>query len=228
MQSCPHHTRTLNAGHNTHRGSRAISSNIKGSAAKLVLAKCAGILLVAPAQKVRPRVLVHPTKYLCSTKCMPVTIFFGVLVIPGKAYGLPAPPGVLSLINLLVSKTSLLGTPREHTRARVACTAVSTCKQTSPSFSPCCARRLCLPVCLSVCLSVCMSLLSACLPVCLFHSGTFDMTLLLVTIAWLGVNVGLTIWLKPSLFDHAEFWLLQVGVFPCVLCDSPARLCVCV
>lgn len=42
------------------------------------------------------------------------------------------------------------------------------------------------------------------------------MTLLLVTIAWLAVNVGLTLLVKPSLFRHAEFWLLQVRAPPCV------------
>ena len=52
------------------------------------------------------------------------------------------------------------------------------------------------------------------------QTGTFDMTLLLVTIAWLGVNIGLTLWVKPSLFDHAEFWLLQVRVWVCFLSES--------
>lgn len=42
------------------------------------------------------------------------------------------------------------------------------------------------------------------------YVGTFDMTLLLVTVAWLAVNLGLTVWLKPALFDHPEFWMLQV------------------
>lgn len=44
----------------------------------------------------------------------------------------------------------------------------------------------------------------------LLRTGTFDMTLLVVTGVWLLVNLGLTVWLKPFLFDHAEFWLLQV------------------
>ncbi|CBJ34022.1 conserved unknown protein [Ectocarpus siliculosus] len=40
--------------------------------------------------------------------------------------------------------------------------------------------------------------------------GTFDMTLVQVTVAWLAVNIGLTLWIKPTLFHNAEFWVLQV------------------
>ena len=36
------------------------------------------------------------------------------------------------------------------------------------------------------------------------------MTLLVVTALWLMVNLGLTEWMKPSLFSRGEFWLLQV------------------
>ena len=43
-------------------------------------------------------------------------------------------------------------------------------------------------------------------------TGTFDMTLLVVTVVWLMVNLGLTAWIKPSLFNRGEFWLLQVCV----------------
>ncbi|CAM9737457.1 unnamed protein product [Pylaiella littoralis] len=49
---------------------------------------------------------------------------------------------------------------------------------------------------------------------------TFDMTLLLVTLAWLAVNFGLTLWLKPSLFDHPEFWLLQIPKLVCMVVVS--------
>lgn len=42
------------------------------------------------------------------------------------------------------------------------------------------------------------------------NAGTFDMTLLITQIVWLGVNMGLTYWLKPELFTNTEFWLLQV------------------
>lgn len=36
------------------------------------------------------------------------------------------------------------------------------------------------------------------------------MTLLLVTGSWFFVNLGLTVLIKPTLFHHVEFWLLQV------------------
>lgn len=42
------------------------------------------------------------------------------------------------------------------------------------------------------------------------NAGTFDMTLVITQIVWLGVNICLTYKLKPALFTNTEFWLLQV------------------
>ncbi|CAM9803260.1 unnamed protein product [Ectocarpus fasciculatus] len=50
--------------------------------------------------------------------------------------------------------------------------------------------------------------------------GTFDMTLLLVTVAWLAVNIGLTLCIQPTLFRNAEFWALQVPKLACMIVVS--------
>lgn len=38
------------------------------------------------------------------------------------------------------------------------------------------------------------------------------MTLLVVTVVWLMMNVGLTFILKPEIFQNVEFWALQVDM----------------
>ncbi|CBN74986.1 conserved unknown protein [Ectocarpus siliculosus] len=50
--------------------------------------------------------------------------------------------------------------------------------------------------------------------------GTFDMTLVQVTVAWLAVNIGLTLWIQPTLFQNAEFWVLQVPKLACMIAVS--------
>ena len=46
------------------------------------------------------------------------------------------------------------------------------------------------------------------------------MTLLVVTVVWLMANLGLTAWMKPALFNRAEFWVLQV----CALTKGDVKL----
>ncbi|CAM9649289.1 unnamed protein product [Ectocarpus sp. 12 AP-2014] len=50
--------------------------------------------------------------------------------------------------------------------------------------------------------------------------GTFDMTLVLVTVAWLAVNIGLTLWIHPTLFQNTQFWVLQVPKLACMIVVS--------
>ncbi|CAM9613899.1 unnamed protein product, partial [Laminaria digitata] len=50
--------------------------------------------------------------------------------------------------------------------------------------------------------------------------SSFDMTLLVVTVVWLMVNLGLTAWMKPSLFSRTEFWLLQIPKLACMIVVS--------
>lgn len=62
-------------------------------------------------------------------------------------------------------------------------------------------------------------LLPSCLMVYLWlyrglPTGTFDMTLLVVTGVWLMMNVGLTFISKPDIFHNVEFWALQVNMVP--------------
>ncbi|CAN0429622.1 unnamed protein product [Ascophyllum nodosum] len=45
---------------------------------------------------------------------------------------------------------------------------------------------------------------------CLPPSGTFGMTLVVVTVVWLMVNAGLTVVTKASLVQNQEFWILQI------------------
>ncbi|CAN0318820.1 unnamed protein product, partial [Ascophyllum nodosum] len=40
--------------------------------------------------------------------------------------------------------------------------------------------------------------------------GTFDMTLVVVTVVWLLINAGLTVVAKASLAENQEFWILQI------------------
>ena len=47
---------------------------------------------------------------------------------------------------------------------------------------------------------------------CLPPSGTFGMTLVVVTVVWLMVNAGLTVVTKASLVQNQEFWILQVRI----------------
>ena len=47
---------------------------------------------------------------------------------------------------------------------------------------------------------------------CLPPSGTFDMTLVVVTMVWLLVNAGFTVVTKASLLENQEFWILQVRI----------------
>ncbi|CAB1096207.1 unnamed protein product [Ectocarpus sp. CCAP 1310/34] len=46
------------------------------------------------------------------------------------------------------------------------------------------------------------------------------MTLVLVTVAWLAVNIGLTLWIHPTLFQNAQFWVLQVPKLACMIVVS--------
>ena len=47
---------------------------------------------------------------------------------------------------------------------------------------------------------------------CLPPSGTFDMTLVVVTVVWLLINAGLTAVTKASLVQNQEFWIFQVRI----------------